>query len=57
MGATGPGVGGEWGTEVAAPSNQAVGNGAVGNGVGGVVVAMASEMTCRWEANRREASV
>ena len=52
MGATAPGVGGEQGTEDAAPSNQAVGNGAVGNGavgngVGGVVVARASEMVCR----------
>ena len=57
MGATGRGVGGELGTEGAAPSNRAVGNGGVGNGVGGVVVATASEMACQWEANRREASV
>ena len=52
MGTTGPGVGGEWGTEGAAPSNQVV-----GNGFGGVVFATASEIACPWEANRRKASV
>ena len=52
MGATGPGVGGELGTEGIAPSNRAVGSGAVGNGVGGVVIATASEMACQREANR-----